>query len=362
MKRILIIGMHDKIGGVETFFMNYYRNIDKNKIQFDFINMFKELCFENEIIELGGKIYKVPNVKINPIKYYNELKKIIKSNKYEIIHINMLSMANVMPIIAARNAGAKRIIVHSHNTNTPQGALRKILNKLNKKIVLKNATDLFACSEAAGRWMFGKNKKFTVIKNAIDIEKFKYDEQKRKEIRKKLNIENKFVIGHVGRFSEQKNHEFLIDVYQQVLKKGKNTVLLLIGEGELKKNIIEKVKNIGIEQNVIFLGTTNKISDYYQAMDLFVLPSKFEGLPVVGVEVQTNGLPCIFSENITEEMKITDNVTFLKIENAEDWADCILKLERNSKRKDETEKIREKGYDIICEANRLEKIYLEDIK
>ena len=355
MERILQIGMHDKIGGVETFLMNYFRNIDRNKIQFDFINMFDKLCFENEINLLGGKIYKVPNVKKNPIIYYSKIRKIIKKNKYEIVHINMLSMANILPVLAAKSAGAKHIIVHSHNTNTPQGIIRKILDKLNKNIVLKIATDLCACSEIAGIWMFGKNRTFKVINNAVDVEKFRYDEKTRKEFREKLKLEHKFVIGHVGRFCEQKNHEYLIEIFKEINKKRKDAVLLTIGEGELKNNIKEKVEKYGLEDKVIFLNPVKNVNDYLQAMDVFLLPSKFEGLPVVGVEAETSGLMVITSNTVSRELPILELSKYCSLNNINEW--CEILEDTLPKRKNRTEDIEKANYSIRKEAKKLEEMY-----
>lgn len=355
MVRILMIGMHDKIGGVETFLMNYYRNIDRSKIQFDFINMFDKLCFQDEIIELGGKIYQVPNVKRHPIKYYKKLKEIVRINEYEIVHINMLSMANVLPILAAKKAKAKHIIAHSHNTNTPKGILRKTLDKLNKNMVLKNATDLFACSKLAGNWMFGEKREVTIINNAIDLNRYIFNNDERDKIRKKLNVENKFVVGHIGRFSEQKNHKFLIDVFKEIALKEKDAILLLIGEGNLKDNIKNKVKEYELNDKVIFLDIVDNAYDYYQAMDVFVLPSLFEGLPVVGIEAQASGTYCLFSDSITKEVKIVDDVEFISIDDKEKWANEILKCKDKNKRKYSIQN----EYNIEYAAKRLEKIYLE---
>ena len=235
--RVLQIGMHDKIGGVETYLMNYYRNINKNKIQFDFINCYDKLCFEDEIISLGGKIFKVPNFKKNPIGYYYKLKKIMKKNNYQIVHINMLSSANILPIIAAHRCHIKHIIVHSHNTDTPVGIIRKVLDKINKKILIKYATDFFSCSKLAGEWLYDGMKDSVIINNAIDLDKFKPNESIRKVIRKKLKFEKKFVIGHIGRFCYQKNQEFLIDVFEEVHRKNPDAVLVLVGDGTKKKKI-----------------------------------------------------------------------------------------------------------------------------
>lgn len=264
----------------------------------------------------------MPSVKKRPIQYYKQLKKIIQENNYKIIHINMLSLANILPILAAKKAKAKKIIIHSHNGDVPKSILKKFLNTFNRAFALKLATDFWACSQLAGEWMF-KQKEFTIINNAIDVEKFEYNEKKRDEIRKKMKLEDKLVIGHVGRFCEQKNHEFLLQIVEEVFKERKNAVLLSIGEGELKENIIQTAKIKKIEDKIIFLDPVNNVNEYLQAMDIFVLPSKFEGLPVTAVEAQCTGIKCIFSNNITKEAKIVDNCYFVDLE-VKQWKDKIL--------------------------------------
>lgn len=228
--RVLMIGMHDKIGGIETFIMNYFRNIDRNKIVFDFVNMYDELAFSDEIEDLGGKIYKVPNVKKNPIGYYRRLKNIMQDNHYKVVHINLMSAANVLPVSIAKKCNIQKIIVHSHNTDTPKGVLRKILNSINKKTVLKKANVFLACSNIAGKWLYEGKRDFKVINNAIDIESFRFEEKIRKELREKIGVQDELVIGHVGRFEEQKNHEFLIKIFYETLKIRPDARLLLIGE------------------------------------------------------------------------------------------------------------------------------------
>lgn len=360
MKRILQIGMHEKLGGVETFLMNYYMHIDKTKVQFDFINMYEEdLCFSKEIKEMGGKIYKVRNVKKHPLQYFNQIKKIIKENEYDIVHINMLSAANILPILAADCANAKNIIVHSHNNNVPKGMLRKILNQINKKIILKKATTLLACSEEAGKWLFGDKSEFTVIKNAIDVNKFKYDSQKREEIRKKYGLEDKLVLGHIGRFEEQKNHKFLIEIFEKVREKNKDAKLLLVGDGILKEKIEEEVKKKNLKQDVIFIGSSYNVSDFYQAMDAFIFPSLFEGLGIVLIEAQCNGLDCFTSKDtVPKEADISNNVEYISLNNnPEEWSEKILqkKIER---KKDYFDKL-DKKYDINIAVKKLEDIYMK---
>ncbi len=355
--RILQIGMHNQIGGVETYLYNYYKNINKNKIQFDFINSYDSLCFEDDLKDMGANIYKVPNFKKNPIGFYRSIKKIIQHNNYQIVHINMLSAANILPVLAAKKSKAKHIIVHSHNNDTPTGFLRKALDKINKKVLLKNATDFFACSDLAGQWMFG-NHKFTIIENAIDLTKFKPNKDIRKRIRKELKVEDKFVIGHIGRFSYQKNHEFLIDVFNEVQKKIKNAVLLLIGTGELEQKIKNKVNDLKLNDKVIFFGTTDKVNEYFNAMDLFVLPSRFEGFGIVAIEAQATKIKTILSTNVPASVNVSNLAEFLPISDYKIWSNHIKKYFKNSNKISEEQDF-PKEYNIKYAAGLLEKKYTE---
>lgn len=353
--RILIIGMHDKIGGVETFLMNYYRNIDRNKVQFDFISIYDKLCFEDEILQLGGKVYKIPSEKKHPVKYYKMLKNIIKDGRYRIVHINMLSAANSIPIIVAKKCNVKNIIIHSHNTNTPKGCMRKILDFVSRPI-LKKGTEFWACSEKAGKWLFGPKSNFQIINNAIDYEVFKKDEIKRAKIRKELNIENKIVLGNIGRFSYQKNQEFLLEVFEKVHNINKNTKLILVGEGKLEKKLREKAKLLNIDKEVIFYGTTNHVEEILNCFDIFLLPSRFEGLPVTGIEAQAVGNICLFSSNISQEVKISENCYFIEL-NEEHWTNLIIKIVQKNKVK-ENNNINQ-AYNIKSASKLLEKKYFD---
>lgn len=361
--RILQIGMYDSLGGIETYLINYYNHMDRDKVQFDFINMHDKIYFQDELINLGAKIYRVENVKRNPVKFYNDLVKIIKKNNYNIVHVNMLSAANIIPLIAAKRAGAKIIVAHSHNANTPKNYIKKIMHFCNKKLILKFANYYFACSELAGKWLFGDkiidDKSFIIINNAIDINKFKYSKVIREKYRDQLDLKSKFIVGHVGRFSEQKNHEFLIDIFNKVHAINHNCMLLLIGTGELQDSIKNKVKELGLENSVKFLGVRLDINSIYQAMDVFILPSLFEGLPLVGIEAQVAGLKCIFSDSITEEVKIIKDTEFVSLNDSLDyWAKKVLEPYDTNKRCKISEQVRELGYDIKEEAKKLERFYL----
>lgn len=356
MLRILQIGMHDNLGGVEKFLMNYYQNIDRNIIQFDFINMYDYISYEAEIKNMGGKIYNVTSVKKNPLLYYRQIKKIIKENNYNIVHINMLSAANILPVLAASSVHTTNIIVHSHNGGIPNGFFRKVLNKVNKRILISKANVFFACSKLAGDWMFGNKVDYQIIPNAIELKEFQFNEEKRNQIRKELNIEKKYVLGHVGRFQKQKNHSFLIDIFNEFHRMCPDSVLLLIGIGELQDDIKKKVSQYHLDDIVYFLGKKENVCDYYQAMDAFVLPSLFEGLPVVGVEAQISDLNCFFSDNITKEVQLSEKSYFISLNHsAYEWGQYIY---NHGDIKNRTIK-NISDYDITIQSKGLEQKYLQ---
>lgn len=330
--KILVFGFTNNIGGVENFFMNYYSRMDFDKFQFDFVTIYDDMVYKEEVSKYGN-VYVSPSYNRNPFKYYLMLKKLMKENKYDIVHVNLLSCANILPLKAAYKCGVKHIIAHSHNANIPKGILRNILNKLNKRKMLKYANEYYACSKLAGDWMFSQNVNYKLINNKISFEKFAYNEQIRKDIRNKLNIDDYFVIGHVGRFFEQKNHKFLIEAFAKlkVNANNKKIKLLLVGDGELKEECLKLAMDLNIENDIIITGMVNNSFDYYNAFDLFVLPSLFEGLPLVGIEAQVNGLKCLFSNNITNEVKISklDQVEFIPLDIdiwVQKFEECLVKI------------------------------------
>jgi glycosyltransferase involved in cell wall biosynthesis len=350
-------------GGVESVVMNYYRHIDRSKIQFDFI------CDEDstnipydEINSLGGKVILIPPYQ-KVIKYHNELKKVLKDGNYKIVHshINTLS---VFSLWAAKSAGVPVRIAHSHSTTNKKEKKKNLMKQVLKHFSKVFATDYMCCSELAGRWLFGDKEydrgNVYLLNNAIDLDKFKYDENIRKEKRKELNIsDDTLVIGHVGRFVEQKNHRFLIDIFNEVHKERKNSILLLAGQGPLVEEIHEKVNELGLNESVRFLGQRKDIDKLYQAMDLFLFPSLYEGLGMVAVEAQVSGLPCVVSTEIPEIAKVTEKITFVNLENKiETWTEIIFKYIKNINRKNINFTDGIKKYDIIKEATKLEKKYL----
>lgn len=354
-------------GGVESVVMNYYRNIDKNKIQFDFIcdNDSTDIPYK-EIQNLGGNVILIPPYQ-RIFKYHKALKEVLKSRKYHIVHSH-ISTLSVFSLCAAWAAKVPIRIAHSHNTSSNREKKRDLIKKILRPFSKVFATDYMCCSELAGRWLFGNktyNKgKVYLLNNAIDIDKYKFNKKTREEIRNQLGIkENTLVIGHIGRFVEQKNHEFLIDVFYEINKTHEDSMLLLAGQGELYNDIKNKVKKLGLDKNVKFLGQRKDADKLYQAFDIFVLPSLYEGLPVVGVEAQAAGLLCIFSNNMTKETKILESTIQISLsESAEEWAKILLKKYNQHQRKDFSREISNNGFDIKKEAIRLEQKYLDMAK
>lgn len=350
-------------GGTETMIMNIYRNIDRSKIQFDFVIHTNEKCdYNDEILEYGGKIFNIPRyIGKNHFKYKRAWIEFFNSYpQYKVIHGHMRSTASIYLRVAKKYGLVT--IAHSHSTASRGNFLEKIVKKIMQFPIRYIADYLFACSNEAGKWLFGRNSikkdNYKVIKNAIDIEKYTFNEVKRNEIRKKLNIQNKFVVGHVGSFTYPKNHKFLIDVFYEIQKQEKDSVLLLIGDGVLRPQIEEQIKKFGINNNVIMTGVVSNVNDYMQAMDVFVFPSIFEGLGMAVVEAQAAGLQCIVSENIPKEAYITEKIKNISLHKKyEIWVNQILKY-TDLKRKNEYKNLNDNGYSINDVANALEKFYL----
>ena len=350
-------------GGVEAVVMNYYRHIDRSKIQFDFIcdEDSTDIPYE-EIESLGGKVIICPPYQKLP-RYIKDLKRIFKENNYQIVHSNINTLS-VFPLYAAKRAGVSIRIAHSHSTTNKAEWKKNLLKQLLRPFSKLFATDYMCCSELSGRWLFG-NKEYDkgnvyLLNNAIDLNKFKYDEKVRKSKRKEVNIDDDtLVIGHVGRFVKQKNHTFLIDIFNEIYKENNNSILLLIGQGPLEDEIREKVKKLNLENNIKFLGQRDDVNELYQAMDLFIFPSLYEGLGMVLIEAQCSGLPCVASTEVPEVAKVNGNTYFIELEKPTDvWINKINEL-INQERKINIKRIQDSGFNIRNEAKKIENKYLE---
>lgn len=348
-------------GGVESVVMNYYRNIDRTKIQFDFF------CDEDstnipydEIRNLGGKVILIPPYQ-KVFEYQKVLKAELKKGNYKIVHshINTLS---VFPLRAAKKVGVPVRISHSHSTTNKKEWKKNIVKQILRPFSKKYANQFMCCSELAGKWMFGKkfyNENVYLLNNAIDIEKFSFNPELRSKIRNELNIsDNTFVIGHIGRFVAQKNHSFLIEILREYLKLNPDVVLLLAGQGPGMVDVRNLVCEYKLDQYVKFLNQRNDAYALYNAFDAFVLPSLYEGLPVVGVEAQCNDLNCYLSSDMTKETKILEKTLFLNLsDRAETWAKKIYETS-DKNRFDNSQIMKEKGFSITDESGKLEKYYI----
>ena len=347
-------------GGVEAFIMNYYRNIDRTKVQFDFIiDSDSTIVPREEIEKMGGRVIEIPPYQ-KIFSYIKELKNILNENKYKIVHSHLNSLS-VFPLFGAYLAQVPVRIAHNHSTTNKKEWKKNIIKSVLKPFSKVFATHYFACSEHAGRWLFGnkiyEKGKVQIICNAIDVEKFKFNEELRIKMRKDLKISNKFVIGHVGRFVEQKNHKFLIDVFEKIYKERNDAYLLLIGEGPLEVEIRKKVKDMHLENAVCFLGVRNNVCDFMQAIDVFAFPSLYEGLGIALIEAQATGLNCISSNNIPNEAIILD--TFIKCENDTifEWKDKILKNCESNNRLEKNKVIETTCFNINKSVRFLEELY-----
>ena len=358
MIRILQVVNNMHRAGLETMLMNYYRNIDRTKIQFDFLTHRPEKGdYDDEILSMGGKVYYAPRLyPQNYIKYFKFMKQFFKEHpEYKIIHSHIDTMS-FLPLLAAKLNNIPIRIAHSHNTSIDKD-FKLPLKILFKKLLPEIATEYFACGKEAGEFLF-PNKNFIFIPNAIDMKNFLYNSQIREKKRKELNLEGKFVIGHIGRISYQKNHKLLIKIFKDLTIKEKNSVLLVIGVGEKEKEIKDLVKELNLEENVLFLGKRKDVNELYQVMDLFLMPSLFEGVPVVGVEAQFSGLPCVFSDKVPKEIKFTENVSFISLKSElNEWVKEIFRL-RDLNIKREKGELKDSIFNIENAKTNLENIYL----
>lgn len=373
--RVLHVVGNMGIGGIETLIMNIYRNIDRDKVQFDFlIHNPTEGEYADEIKKLGGHIYRMPVLRDKTRTYYwryfeykRALKKFfLEHQEIKVLHGHMTNTASIYMPIAMKYGNVKCLITHSHQTEATPGLSGIVTNILQKNIE-KIATDYFACSKEAAKWIYSpaliNEEKVKIISNGVDVNKYHYNDIEQKKLKLQMKYNGKIVIGNVARFKEVKNHTFLIDIFAELHKLNPDTVLLLIGQGELEKDVKKKVMSLGLSDSVDFLGARNDVPMLLKIFDIFLLPSLSEGLPLVGIEAQAAGLPVLAADTVTKELNITGNVEFLSLEKpAKFWAQRVLDIVNNFSRKDMTEAVRLAGYDIKETAKWLQKFYLEKYK
>ena len=353
MNRLLWIISCMNTGGAETFLMKMFRNIDRKQYMMDFCVVSKENYYEEEIKQLGGKMFYIPLKSKHPVKSFNAIRRIVKENNYNyVIRVNEHSLSTI-DLLAAKSGGAKVLAMRSSNASSGSKMsvfLHKMFIFLPK--IIPNVK--FAPSKLAAEYTFGKNcienNNTMLLNNGLDTKKFTYSVNERYKIRKQLGIEEeKIVIGHIGRFNTQKNHEFLIDIFNEFHKRNSNSILVLVGKGNLEDKIKDKVKKLGLANDVLFLGVRKDIPELLCAFDIFLFPSFYEGMPNTVIEAQTTGLPCLISDSITQEAKITDKVNYASLnETALIWSNkCLNLLSQNSfNRKEYSIIMKNKGYEM----------------
>jgi len=344
-------------GGVGSVIMNYYSFIKKDFV-FDFVvNSRKNTAFEQQVIDDGGFIYEIPSIKKGFFKYISSIKKTMKQTDATIVHCN-IGEKSLFYLFYAKKYGIKKRILHVHQTNVPNNFFKKIIFNFLKALCFHYATDFFACGEVAAEIFYKKKKNVFVLKNAIDLDKYMFEPTIRKTERNKMNIKDSIVIGNVGRLSYLKNHDFMIEIFKEIKRMESNTFLVLVGIGELEKQLKEKVQKLGLADSVLFLGLRNDVPKIMNSFDIFLMPSLFEGVPVAAIEALANGLTVVCSSTITKEIEIQNKVFYFSLENtAKQWADFILNLPLS--RTNVINELTNKGYSIVEEANDLTKRYLE---
>lgn len=360
MKKILVINtVRFKLNGISAVIKNYYCAMNRENIKMDFLAI-DDPSEEYRSFFVENNLRCFVFYKKHLVEYFNRIIRLCRQEKYDIVHVHGNSANMVVELLAATLGGVKIKITHSHNTATMHPCMHKILWPIFSKL----CTVRLACGEDAGKWLYRKDE-FTVLNNGIETKKYLFSNSIRNATREELGIKkNEILLGHIGNFIEQKNHKFLIDIFSEVHKTNPEFKLLLVSDGMLVPVIKDKVHSLGLDDAVIFLGKTMNVQNYLNAMDLFLLPSLHEGLPLVLVEAQASGLTCVVSDTVAKEANLTNTNNYLSINKVEPWTELIKKKEyltwnRNERSKENVEKIKEKGYDIEQNADYLRQVYIE---
>lgn len=359
--KVLHFELTENVGGIETFLLNLYRQIDRDKFQFHFVTTATVPACKKQLEELGGVIHKVSTA--HEVSHYiNDVRKLLMDN-FDIIHFHKNSAANILPLVEARKVNSSLIIVHSHNTAPSKGKITTFLHWANRSKLYKYSNVHLACSDIAGKWMYG-NKEYEVVRNGIIAKKFLFDMSKREKIRSELELSSgTFVVGNVGRFVEQKNHQRLLKIFKKIHEKRKDSYMLLVGEGPLRDKIEKEAENLGISDRVKFLGNRTDVADVLMAIDAFVMPSLYEGLPVAGVEAQAAGTYLYLADTISSQTEITKNVTWFSLGQSDnEIAQMILQngFPDEVNRAKANDEIVAAGYDISSTCKRIEEIYTHE--
>ena len=363
--RILQTSFTHNLGGIEMIIMNIYRHIDRDKIQFDFIDDCGGIYYKEEIEKLGGRIIKLPTRRENYFEYKKIINKIMSSGEYTAVHCNCLSVANIDIAKAAYKYGKTKVIIHSHQDMKLRNLKSELLHRYNRIWLSRRNIVRLACSEKAARWIHGNKVtdlgKVKILHNAIDIEKFKYNSKIEKEYRDLLDLNDKYVIGCVGRFAYQKNYEFLAEIFKEIKNIQPDAVLVCVGgDGGMEKNTLSIFSQLDIINSVRLLGIREDVEKVMQTFDAFVLPSRWEGLGIVYIEAQAAGIMSFASDVVPKEAKVTNLLNYISLNEKPDvWARKIIKSSSMYSKEDTTAEIKKYGYDINIVSKEMQKLYLE---
>lgn len=367
--KILVIGMTDNPGGMESVVMNYWRRMDLNRISFDFLSYFSRIAYQEELEAGGAHCYVIPRKGGNPHAYQKALQSFFNAHQgeYAVIWYNTCSLANIDFLVQAKRVGIPGRIVHAHNAQNEASKIKGLFHRINRKRIDRYATDFWSCSDNAAAYFYPEtirhSKSFWMVNNAIDLQRFAYREEDRIEVRKTLGLTpNAMVVGHVGRFTPQKNHFFLLEIFAEIRKKRSDARLLLVGQGELENSVRQKAEELGVLQDVIFAGVRSDVESLLSAMDVFLFPSLFEGLPLALLEAQAEGLPCYTTANtVPKEADMTGLVHYLELSAPPaQWANSVLSTWKEKDRSEPYDQmIREYGYDIRQEAAKMQQRLIE---
>lgn len=366
MTRVLqVVSSLQTGGGVQTMLKNYYSHIEPMSFKSDFVVCGKEIGgMESWFEKYGAHIYHISPRAKHPVKNLCALYRILKDGHYDVLHCHQ-DYHGAAAVAIAKHLGVPVRIIHSHQAFPPENTLKKIRRYFGRHIIMRDASVLAACGEAAGLWLYGKKTVESgcveILRNAIDVDAFSFTQEGRNRLRNELGISEKVIaVGHVGRFAEQKNHSLLVNIFAEFHRQRPDSVLLLIGDGPLRPAVEAQVAKLGIRNAVFFLGIRTDVPQLLSSMDLFLLPSRFEGLGIVAVEAQVSGLPCICSHKVPQEVKITENLCFMPEFSYTDcvaWS-CMMERKLATGRTDGATAAKMAGYDIYSEAKKLEMLYL----
>ncbi|MFP4698139.1 MAG: glycosyltransferase [Eubacteriales bacterium] len=358
MIRILHYGLSSNLGGIETYLYKLYSSIDRNKFEFDFlVTGNKKPCWYDEFTSMGSKFFHVTSRSRNPLRNRMEISKILKNKNFDIVHCHLNSLSYTVPVHLALKHDYP-VIVHSRNAGILKSKISRSLHKMNGIFLPQHRINMLAVSNVAGTWMFGKNAKFKVINNGLNVENYKYNSVARDKIREEFGLKQEKVIVHVGAMREQKNHMFLLEVFVKVLEKKSNTRLLLVGDGDLKEQILKKIDELKIKNHVIITGNRKDVPDILSASDVLLFPSFYEGFPNAVLEAQASGLPCLISDVITNEVKVNNNCLSLSLKKSStEWAEQLLLLQNFDERSMGAYNVTASGLSVEGEIGKIEKTY-----